>query len=116
MEMKVDPCTGMLTQVIVLEEPPLSDAQRRLPIAAEAQNRAPKIDLRYWEEQDRLDGSSSEHFVASLFTELAFVRTRHQIGIVFSGQSPARYVYCGDVVVAISEAGELAEIAVSSQP
>ncbi|MEU6263203.1 hypothetical protein [Saccharopolyspora shandongensis] len=104
--MKIDPLTGMLIQVIVVESPPEVEALWQIPVDGEAQS--PVVDRSLWEGQDNQDGSDKS--VVFTVEDLGFIRADDRIRLLFSDQKPARYLQCENVVVAISREGNLVEI------
>ncbi|MER6401754.1 hypothetical protein ABT263_37830 [Kitasatospora sp. NPDC001603] len=108
--MKIDPLTGMLFQMIVIEAPPRAEEKRKEPLDVEAQAQAPVIDRSLWEWLDGSDGSTPGESVVSVIADVSFICETGRIGLTLSSQEPARYVHCENVIVGISGQGELVEV------
>jgi len=109
--MKIDPLTGTLFQVIVIEAPPQVEANGEESLDVEAQAQAPVIDLSLWEWRDGPDGSTPGESVVSIVADMGFMHGADRIGLTLGSQE-ARSI-CAlrkNVAVGISGQGGLVEI------
>ncbi|MDF3289308.1 hypothetical protein [Streptomyces silvisoli] len=109
-EVKVDPTTGMLVQVVVIEEPRQVSGTGPLPTEPKTQQHSPVIERTPWGLGHGSDGVNHSVSAVSAIEDIGFVRTADHIELVFVDQKPARYVCCGNVAVAVSDQGGMAAI------
>ncbi len=110
--MKVDPVTGMLVQVIVIEEPRQVEGSGPLPPEPKTQGHSPVVERTPWGIMHGSDDVGRSASVVSSVEDMGFVRTADHIELVFVDQKPARYIRCEKVAVAISGQGGIAAIRV----
>ncbi|MFD4658974.1 hypothetical protein ACFWP2_25470 [Kitasatospora sp. NPDC058444] len=109
-EMKIDPVSGMLGQVVVIDVPPRVEVKNRIPLDGVDQNLTPILDRSIWGWKETPDGATLDGSVASSVEELGFIQSEERIGLVFSDREPVRYLRCEDIAVAVSDDGALVEI------
>ncbi|WP_410790085.1 hypothetical protein [Kribbella sp. C-35] len=114
-EIKIDPLTGMLVQVIVLEAPPVLGEGIRVPPSVLVETSVPVVDRSLWGWEEGQEGIAPDRSVVAIVESLRLVRAGDRVGLVFSDQEPVRYVCCRDVIVAISTDGRLVEISAALQ-
>jgi hypothetical protein len=113
LELKVDPVSGTLLQVVVIDPPPATmDVPNSDNWTSREECLVPLIDLSQWmtselENAPLIDMGGE---VISISTSLGFWSTGSRTGISFGNHASARYLVCGRVRVGISCNGHLAEI------
>lgn len=109
-ELKIDSVTGMLMQAIVIQAPPRIETTSQIPRCVATRCQSPVVDHSLWGWQGRSEGVMLDQSIASTIEDLAFVREMDRIELILSNQESERYLYCENVVVAISVDGNLVGI------
>jgi hypothetical protein len=113
-ELKVDPATGVLVQVIVITAPPPSAEPVDEPgFDGGASPRVPVVDRSPWSgrTQTGADEPESGGAIARVTESLKFARGSGLVKLLFGNLEPTEYLRCGDVWVGVSNEGALVEIA-----
>jgi hypothetical protein len=111
-EMKVDPTTGMLVQVVVIEEPRQVEGTGPLLPDPRTQGHSPVVERTPSGLTHGSDGMGHSVSVVSYVEDKGFARTAEHIELVFVDQKPARYIRCENVAASISDRGNMAAIRV----
>ncbi|WP_413799201.1 hypothetical protein [Streptomyces iranensis] len=116
-EVKVDPDTGALLQVIVIDSPPSAPSVERVGVAEVADRSVPVIDRTEWGVKDNPDYSEPAVRKVQSVEELSFSRHGGRLALGFSSVKPVvRLIRCGQVSVGVSEDGMLCEVLAECDP
>jgi hypothetical protein len=102
-ELKVDPETGALVQVVVITAPPALDGIGEIDLPAEPEYLVPVMD------------GSFEGSVESLTADLGFLRTKDHLRLSFTDRNPSRYLWCGGIRVGVTDDGILIDVVATLQ-
>lgn len=114
-ELKVDPATGRLAQLVVIDLPPLplhdhgETAERRHGPGL----RVPVVDRSLWDavEKSASDGAGNGGAMVSVTAGLGFCYRGEELLLTFAEVGIARYLHCGNVTVGLTAEDALATVA-----
>jgi hypothetical protein len=116
-ELKVDPSTGALVQLVVIDSPPPGENVDESGPFGGSPCQAPIIDRIIWGKGDETPSSYAQFggSVVSTTERLRFTRKESLLRLVFADLEPSTYLRCGEVRVGVSHQRDLVEITVSLQ-
>jgi hypothetical protein len=111
-EVKVDPISGALLQVIVLDVPPGLEGFDLLPTGTRSEGQTPVLERSKWEWKVTPDYSEVKNSVARSVEKLRMARVVNVVTLSFSSQPAVKFIGCGSVRVGVAIDGELVSIVV----
>lgn len=110
-ELKVDPDSGALYALVIVDLPPVVD--RRVESAqVEPGSLVPVFDLNLWEWKVTPDYREPSRRDIDVNSELAYSMTEDLLVLWFSESAVREYFACGDIRVGIAASGELVSVVV----
>ncbi|MEU7531753.1 hypothetical protein AB0A74_38880 [Saccharothrix sp. NPDC042600] len=114
-ELKVDPDSGALYALVLVDLPPLTDRPvEHAPV--ERESLSPVFDLDLWEWKITPDYKEPAKFDVDATSSLAYSTVGDLSALWFSCSPVGRYLECGEVRVGVSDIDELVSIVVRRPP
>jgi hypothetical protein len=114
-EMKLDPDSGALYEVVVVDLPPLVEREvEAAPVADRAVS--PVLDRELWPWRITPDYREPMRRDIDITEELAYSRSSEVFSLLFSSSRVSSYLACENVKVGLSEDSELVSIVTPSPP
>jgi hypothetical protein len=113
-ELKVDPSTGALVQLVVIDSPPPGEGVDEPGSHDGSQCQAPIIDRTIWGNGGEAPSGYAQFggSVVSTTERLRCTRKDSLLRLVFADLEPSTYLRCGDVRVGVSREHDFVEIIV----